>query len=307
MSRPISAWAARAAGIVIVLACVCQVQANSLDWTYKATKNLTTGAWEFAEASPGKHAARATFNIISGTTLTIELTNTYLGGDFWEPTDVLTGVLFDFGDPYSGVELAPTSATIASGSQAYVVPKKGPDAGTLQSLPYYEEGELRFEAPFEGDVSGEWAYRGDLGPYFKMLNLPLPAYGISATGMEDLIGSDNIFMEDDNIAAEDLWPPQSPDGIQAGITGTLPDGTLNGGLLDEPLVTDTVVFTLEFPDTSPLPDVDDIVNVWFHYGTDGFENGLGPAPPYIPEPLTMLGVLVGIGGLTRYVRKRRMS
>ena len=297
MSRPISAWAARAAGIVIVLAWVCQVQANSLDWTYQATKNATTGAWEFAEAPPGKHAARATFNIISGTTLTIELTNTYLGGDFREPTDVLTGVLFDFGDGFSGVGLDPTDATIPSGSQAYVVPKKG----TWQSLPYGPHA-----APIDGDVSAEWAYRGDLGPYFAMLGLPLPAYGISATGMDDLMGHDHIFTAVNNIVTGNVWDQEGPDGLQAGITGTLPGGPVNGGLWDQPLVTDTVVFELEFLGTGTPPGVEHIENVWFHYGTEGFENGLGPLP-YIPEPLTMLGVLMGIGGLTRYVRKRRMN
>jgi hypothetical protein len=33
----------------------------------------------------------------------------------------------------------------------------------------------------------------------------------------------------------------------------------------------------------------------------------GNLPPIIPEPLTMLGVLAGIGGLGSYLRRRRLA
>ena len=286
MSRPISAWAARAAGIVIVLAWVCQVQANSLDWTYPAAET-STGFWEFAEASPGKHAAQATFTI-SDSQLKITLTNTYTGA-FWEPTDALSGILFRLP---SDVVMGPEkTALIGSGSSAYVVVKK---TGVVTSVPVPG-----------GDVSSEWAYRGDL----DLFGLPFN-HGISATGMDDLMGEDHIFTYTHDTGAPsvegNLWDQDGPDGIQGAITGTIPSSgdDVNGGLKDQPLISHTVEFTLDLAST--VPDLDDISDVWFHYGTEGIESPVGPLPP-IPEPLTMLGVLVGIGGLTRYVRKRRTS
>jgi hypothetical protein len=201
--------------------------------------------------------------------LTITLTNR-ASKEAWEPTDVLTALFFHIdGAP----NLTVGEALIQAGSVAHRLT-------TVLTVP-------------GGDVSTEWAY-------LEWLGYKPAAYGISVSGLGDMFGPGDRF----NVNG-DLWPPASPDGLQGGITSLSDDwGTANGGLAKAEVITDSVVFTLT--GASGISVDDDIFDVWFHYGTDGPLGG-GEEPPVIPEPLTMLGVLLGIGGLTRYVARRRMA
>jgi hypothetical protein len=109
----------------------------------------------FSGTNGSNLSARVSFEL-SGTTLTVILTNTSLH-DVLAPSDVLTAVFFDAGDV-----LTPESAMLGGSSVFF-----GPDGG--------------------GDVGGEWAYASGL------VGAPLGAgQGISSVGL-GLFGPPDLF------------------------------------------------------------------------------------------------------------------
>jgi len=257
--------------VITVVFLVGPAYGNSV-YTVPWDSRITDGGiTTFTYTSGNPSAARADFQV-SGNKLVVTLINTS-AFDIMVPEEVLTAIFFDLrGNPI----LEPVDAILGSGSQVYR------DNATI-IVP-------------EGDVGSEWAYRKDIA------TLPA-AYCISSVGLGDLIGPMDRF--DTSHDADYLWPPASPDGLQFGIasTGDNPS-TGNGGVLANPLIRDSVVFTLS--DLSQDFDLDGILNVWFHYGTDYSPPVYKPSS-VVPEPVTMLGMFLGIGGLVNYLRKRRTA
>lgn len=210
--------------------------------------------------SSGNLSASATF-AVSGTDLVVTLTNTSLF-DVLVPADVLTAVFFDVAGP--ALSLTPVSAIVPSGH--VVLFGTGPQLGP--------------------DVSGEWAYRGDLAGTGQGGT----SYGIGSAGF-DLFGPPHLF------PGPNLHGPVSPDGLQYGLVSAGDDPTTgNAGVTGHlgPLIKYEVVFTL-----SGLPPGFDpsasITNVWWQYGTD-----LGE--PHFPAPGTL--ALFGLGSLIALRRRR---
>jgi len=229
------------------------------------TKVVDSGVTTYNFTSGNPRAAQAAFEVVSGNQLQITLTNTSTY-DVMIPEEVLTAVFFDISGE---AVLNPIEAMLADGAAVY-------QGSTAVSVP-------------GGDVSGEWAYGKDVPT--------LPAdYSISSVGLDDLIGPKDRFDTTMNLAG-----PESPDGMQYGIVSTGDDpATGNGGIMSNPLIQDSVIFTLSGlgPDFNPV----EISNVWFHYGTS-YTSPL-PPPPEIPEPLTMVAFVLSAGALTGYTRRR---
>lgn len=212
----------------------------------------------------GDLAASATFDV-SGSSLVVTLTNTS-SWDCLVPSGLLTAVLFDLtGDPV----LTPASAVLGAGSHVYL--------GT--DLYEHDPGP-------GGSVGAHWAYNGDISAGTAPV---LAEYGISSTGL-DIFGPKDVF-PGDPVGGENT----PPDGMSYGMLSTghdLVEG--NPKALAVPLIKDSVVFTLD-----GLPDGFDpsqaVSNVFFQYGTDWTP---------VPEPVTMAGMLIGVGSLLAYVRRR---
>jgi len=227
------------------------------------------------DASSGDLSASAEFEIV-GNDLQVILTNTS-GADVLEQKHVLTAAFFDMaGDP----DLTPKSAELYGGST--VVNVRGKGDGT------------------DGDgktVGGEWAYRDVSGT-----SIP-HGYGISSSGVGDIFGVPDLF------PGNNLQGPESPDGIQYGITSAGDDITtgnkaVTGGTRKNriSLIQNSVIFLLSgLPDNFTLAG---ITNVSFNYGTD--LNTIPPNGGVIPEPasLAVWGALAGVG-LVAGCRRRR--
>ena len=207
-------------------------------------------------ASVGTRAASALFDA-TGSTLTVTLTNTS-AFDSLIPVDILTALFFDIGG--APLTLTTSSAVLGAGSTVLF---GGTDPG--------------------GVVGGEWAYVAGLtGAPFDA------AYGISSSGL-GLFGPAALF------PGTNLQGPDSPDGLQYGITSLLDNpATGNTPVTGEnALIQNSVVFKLEglpvgFSTTS-------IGNVSFQYGTSLSE-------PNIPAPGSL--ALLAIGGLAAFRRRR---
>jgi len=218
--------------------------------------------------SHGDLAASATFDV-SGSSLVVTLTNTSTS-DCLVPSDLLTGVLFDLaGD----TALTPASAVLGADSHVYF----GTDLYENDPGP-------------GGSVGAHWAYVGDISAG----SAPVSArYGISSAGL-DVFGPKDVFP---GVSLGGETTP--PDGMPYGILSTghgLGEG--NGGMLAIPLIKDSVVFTLDGLPDGLLGGFDPsqaVTNVFFQYGTDWTP---------LPEPVTMAGMLMGVGGLFAYVRRR---
>jgi hypothetical protein len=189
------------------------------------------------------------------------------------PSELLSGVFFDIdGDP----TLTPVSVFLAGGS---VVLNGVSDPG--------------------GEVSGEWAYRGDIAGGYNGANYGLGVNAVDAFGVGDLFTGTN------------LDGPASPNGMNYGLVSVGGLGpNVNLPMLSEPLVWNAVVITLNHNGDLSC---DDIYNVGFQYGTSATQPfipgdpGDPPFPPtVIPEPASASLLLMGLAGLALRLRRKQI-
>jgi hypothetical protein len=214
--------------------------------------------------SQGPLAASATFDV-SSSSLVVTLTNTSTC-DCRVPSDLLSAVLFDLaGDPV----LTPASAVLGADSHVCF----GTDLYANDPGP-------------GGSVGAHWAYTDDISAGSAPV---LARYGISSAGL-DVFGKHDVFPG--GLVGGENTPP---DGMPYGMLSAGHDlGQGNGGMLAIPLIKDSVVFTLDGLPGGFNPS-QAVTNVFFQYGTSWTP---------IPEPVTMAGMLMGVGSLFAYVRRR---
>jgi hypothetical protein len=215
--------------------------------------------------SSGSLSASAKFALVDGN-LQITLTNTS-SADVMVPTDVLTAVFFNL---VPQATLTRISAVLADGSTVLF---GSADAG--------------------GVVGGEWAYKSGLSGAPGNAGL-----GVSSSGL-DLFGPHDVF------PGSNLQGPDSPDGIQYGITSAGDISTTGNSAVtgSNALIKNSVVFTFGVP--SDFDPTTSITGVQFQYGTC-----LGEVPPIpgtippsgdpsTPEPATFViwSLLFGSGFL----------
>jgi len=235
---------------------------GSLAFVLAILANTSTASADFVSFSgsgSGGLSASVTFEVDGGN-LIVTLTNTS-SMDVMASNQVLSGVWFSL--PGS---LTPVSADVNSGS----VVNNNTDAG-VAAFP---------------DVSGEWAYKSGLNMSFGSNS------GISSSGMDDEFGVGDLFSNNN------LENPLSPNGINYGITSAGDNAaTANGGLGDEPLIQNSVVFVLS--GWNENWSLSDIADVFFQYGTSQSE----PRIPAIPEPGTIILMTIGLVGVGIAARK----
>lgn len=190
--------------------------------------------------------------------LEVTLTNTSTT-DALVPSDILTAVFINIsGAPTPA--LTPDRATLAQGSLVHF---GGTDGG--------------------GGVGGEWAFRA--GPILGY------NFGISSTGLD-------IFGPFDRFPGSNLQGPESPDGLQYGITSAGDNVTTGNAPVtgDHALIQNAVVFRLgNLPAGFQLSRIDGVL---FQYGTSLSE----PSFPGVPAPGTM--ALLAAAGLIARRRGR---
>ncbi|HUW84973.1 MAG TPA: XDD4 family exosortase-dependent surface protein [Phycisphaerae bacterium] len=207
------------------------------------------------ESSAGDRAAAVTFDTM-GDRLWVTLANTSTS-DVLVPADVLTAVFFEV-DAVDPLMLTPVSAVLGPGSSVlFGVSEPG------------------------GSVGGEWVYADDLSgsgwPF---------GYGIGAGGF-------GLFGPVDRFGGVNLEGPESPGGLEYGLTSTGDDPTTGNTPVTgkNALIQNEVVFTL-----SGLPDGFDpsmqISGVRWQYGTSLDE-------AHLPEPASAALVLCGAVALLR--------
>jgi len=224
----------------------------------------------------GNLEASALF-FFNGDELILTLTNTATNDNNSAGKDIsantLSGVFFDIG---GNPVLAPLSAWVAPGSQLIQPGACSPGPCTNGT----------------SNVGGEW--------YFSDWDeTALAAFGIASSGY---IGGSNPTFGGPNL--DD--PANSGNGINFGIVSNDPSFNPNGGLANDPLIQNSVVFT--FSGASGV-SIGDISNVSFQYGTDLVEPNITSTPGEpIPEPATMALVTTGFAGLAAWRwRSRRQS
>jgi hypothetical protein len=160
--------------------------------------------------------------------LEVTLTNTSTA-DALVPIDVLTGVFFTFVGEGT-VSLTPVSGVLGPGSTVLF---GTPDPG--------------------GVVGGEWAWKPD-----PMLGFTV---GLSSSGF-------GIFGPADRFPGSNLQGPESPNGLQYGLTSATDDPNTGNAPMtgDHALIKNSVTLRLgNLPAGFNLNIIDE---VWFQYGTD---------------------------------------
>jgi hypothetical protein len=212
----------------------------------------------------GDRAASVNFHVESPNTLVATLTNTSTA-DVLNPSGVLTGVFFD---TTPALTLTKVSAVLGAGSSVLF---GGSDPG--------------------GVVGGEWAFADGLSgaPGGALLGIGSAGFGLFGPG--DLFPGTN------------LQGPDSPDGLQYGITSAGDDPTTGNQKVTgaDALIKNSVVFTLTFDAAGDsLLNGDGLTllveNVSFQYGTSLDGGGAVPAPG--AALLALLGL-----GIVRYVKR----
>lgn len=244
--------------------------------------------------SGGGASANATFTQIGTSQLKITLSNTSTGLTY-NPANVLTALFWDM-----SMSLTRVSATTSPGN---IIQSQYSLLG-LPDVP---------EAIAAGNVSGEFAYR--------YLSTGLDSYvgnqkhGVSSSGLD-------IFGAGDRFGTLNLAGPDSPDGVQYGLS-TLggielgSDGKPKNGGLKQTLIQSSVdlLFCIESGayQGSTQAGFDALfTNIRFQYGTATDEphlgSGSGPGPSPVPVPAGI--VLFGIGGAlmaaTSHLRNSRL-
>ncbi|MDR4516616.1 MAG: PEP-CTERM sorting domain-containing protein [Nitrosomonas sp.] len=215
-------------------------------------------------------SASAIFDI-SGNTLTITLRNTSVSNNGQDvPGSTLTGLLWDFtGNPL----LTPVSATVAPGSS--IIQANTCTTGLCAGAT---------------NVGGEFGYQGSSLGFGS--DRGISSSGYLSTGLPGNLG---------NFNGTNLDNPNSLDGINFGIVSSSSGFNPNGGLSNDPLVQDAVVFILS--GVNGL-SINDISHVSFQYGTSLTELNIPGDPTPMPEPtiLSLLGL--GLLGFS-VIRKQK--
>lgn len=233
---------------------------------------------------PGGRSASATFDVttfnnISYLVVTLTNTATY---DSRVPTEILTAIFFSLpGNPTLSRTVGLSGAYLNLGSDI----KGGPDVSNLGTEFAYEHGQNVISATGFNQ-------------------------GLSSSGL-GLFGPGDRFITCNNC---DLQGPDSPDGIQYGLTTTNDNGANdNGGIDDRELVRNSVVFALG----NIAKDFDPsawITSVRFQYGTslaethfgNGGNGGHGGGNSRVPYPSSL--ALIGFGALgAALVARRRLA
>lgn len=221
-------------------------------------------------ASDATRAASATFDVVGGN-LVVTLANTS-SNDVAQPIDVLTAVYFTIASDPAFTRI---SAALNAGSTTTLTPAgagSGTDAG--------------------GVVGGEWAYKNGLSAFGNN-------EGISSSGL-------GLFGPGDRFPGTNREGPDSPDGLQYGITSAGDNQATGNGGVQLTLIKNSVLFTLGSVPLGFNP-LTDITAVTFQYGTaltePHLEGSCIDCPnTRTPEPGTLAllgGSVLGLFGLAR--------
>ena len=228
-------------------------------------------------------AASASFDIV-GNTLTITLSN-IAGNNLAQDVNgsTLTGLFFDLtGNPL----LTPLSAALSAGSIIW------------------KPGACSYGCAGSPSLAGEFGYA--TGAFPGGADRGISSSGYLSTGLSGNIGNFN-----GGAAGTDLDDPASLDGINFGIISSAAGFDPSGTLASEPLIRDSVTFTLSGVNGLTTSDIS---HVSFQYGTALDEaritgactqgcGGRGIEVSNVPEPASLSLVGVALLGLTRLRRK----
>lgn len=244
------------------------------------------GATVMFSGSDATRSAEAKFKI-SGTTLTVMLTNTDTAAPGFAPSDVLTGLFFNLGTS----ALTPQSATVGSGSIAQASKCTVPATCSTAT-----------------NVGGEWGY--SFGPVTKPagfyagkgVNQGIASAGYLQTGLPSNAG---------NFGGANLDSNAGLAGLSFGIVPTgFVDGSGNGGVDNRALIKGSTTFVLTLP--KGLKE-SDIANVYFTYGTKAGEGTIqgktgtsgGSVGSVVPEPSSLALLGGGLAMAAAFRRRRR--
>jgi len=195
---------------------------------------------------------------ISGTTLTLTLTNTSPGNLLEAPTNTLTGLSFLING------LTPALTPVSAISPNAIVNPANCDANPCGGT--------------NVNVGGEWGYQSSFGG-----KEAVGSAGYITSGLSGNLG---------NFNGLNLQNPVSLDGVEFGILSAA-HGALNGGLTTQALVDDRVVLTLTVPVGTTEAQIG---SVSFLYGTAP-DATIPGTPPSIPWPGTLVLLGMGLAGL----------